>query len=166
MFNRKSIEFVCVSGTPYERVQYLESLGVKVWPGPALVDKDAGTVTVEIQVPATQHRYAAGLLAGLGNGTAVLSPFPVTPIHPRTRWGVTRRAHGLAATILRVVAALVGVEAKLPPIAPKPARTAPKPQRVANTKPAAPAPKRKPAKRKSTRKPSAARRLWGSLSSE
>lgn len=165
MLNRKRIRFSCASGVPYERVQYLESLGVKVWPGSTRADKETGTITASIQVSAPQHHYAAGLLQGIA-GTQVLDPFPITPIRPRSRWGVTRRAQGPAATILRGVAGLLGIETKLPPVAANPARVATPTRRSAGAKPATPTPKRKPAKRKSTRKPSAARRLWDSLSSE
>lgn len=161
MFDCKRIRFVTCSGVPYERIQYLESLGVKAWPtGDIQVDKETGIRTCTILVPAAQHLYAAGLLQGAG-GTQVLDPHPVAPIRPRTRWGATRRAQGFLASTLRPVAAYLGVNAKVPPIAPKPARA----KKATAGKSATAKRGRKPTKRKST-KPGATKRLWDSLSDE
>lgn len=164
MFNRKHIEFVCTSGIPYERIQYLESLGVKVWPGSVREEKETGGITAAIAVNAAQHAYAAGLLQGVAD-TCVLDPYPVAPIQPRTRWGVAgKRAQGPAATALRAVAGLLGVQAKTPPVAPRPAR----PQKTTTAKPVAPAKRRKPTKsiKRKSAKPSAIKQLWDSLSDE
>lgn len=161
MFNRKRIEFHCSSGVPYERVQYLESLGVKVWPTSDVREEENGTRTAVVLVKSQQHAYAAGLLQG-APGTMVLDPHPVAPIQPRTRWGITgKRAQGPNATVLRIAARLMGVQARTPPVREKPAR----PKKTITAKPTPTTKRRKPTKRKST-KPSAARRLWDSLSDE
>jgi hypothetical protein len=114
---QQSITFACVPVfVPYEVIQYLESLGVKVRPGPVDIAEDR-TRTATVYVSAGQYAYAAGLVAGVAPGqVSVLKPHNVAPIKPRTRWGKANKARGPVATLLRGTAWIVGVEAKKPPV--------------------------------------------------
>lgn len=155
MFNRNCIKFSCV-GIPYERIQYLEALGVKVWLTHDIHEEEDGSYTATCRVTPDQYHYAAGLLQGIA-GTHVLEPQGVKPIQPRTRWGVTNRsAGGLLTTAGRVMASVCGIDAKTPPISAKPARA--KKGRKASARPAK--------RNKAAGKPNIARRLWDSLGDE
>lgn len=108
---------VCVyEGIPYEFVQYLESLGVKVWPTHHIYKQDDGTMEAAVLVNAAQFAYAAGLIGGYP-GCRVLIPHPVKAIKPRTRWGKTNNsARGILTSTLRPFARLWGVAASKPPM--------------------------------------------------
>lgn len=109
---RQKITFVVSAGAPYEAVEYLESLGVKVWPCPL----GRGETEASVLVNPGQYAYAAGLIEGYP-GYKVVDPFPVQPIRPRSRWGKTNnKARGLLASTLRPLSRIVGVEAQKPPV--------------------------------------------------
>lgn len=113
---RQKITFVISSGAPYAVVQYLESLGVKVWPTHDIGPKGDGTMEATVLVNAGQYAYAAGLIEGYP-GFKVVDPFPVRAIRPRSRWGKTNnRARGLLTSTLRPLSGFLGVEAKKPPV--------------------------------------------------
>lgn len=114
---RKVIRFDVVAGkVPYTVVQYLESVGVVVWPGQAQLQEN-GDAACNIHVCETQYNYAAGLLAGLRDqGVLLIDPQGVKPIAPRTSWGKPTRAKGVMAGALRTMAGAVGASAKTPPV--------------------------------------------------
>lgn len=113
---RQRITFAVYAGVPYEAVQYLESLGVKVWPTHDIAEQDNGTMEATVLVNPGQYAYAAGLIEGYP-GCKVLKPHPVQPIRPRSRWGKTNnKARGLLASTLRPLSRVVGVEARKPPV--------------------------------------------------
>ena len=112
---RRVIRFEVAAGRmPYEVVQYLESVGVVVWPGQARQQED-GNVRCNILVNETQHAYAAGLLAGL-DGVILIDPQDVRPIQPRSSWGRPTKSRGLMAGALRTMAGAMGASAKVPPV--------------------------------------------------
>ncbi len=114
---RKVIRFEVVSGkVPYEVVQYLESVGVIVYPGQAAAQPD-GNTHCNILVNVGQYNYAAGLLAGMkAKGVLLIEPQGIRPIAPRTSWGKPTRSRGPFAMVMRSVAGGMGIEAKTPPI--------------------------------------------------
>lgn len=112
---RKVIRFEVAGGKiPYEVVQYLESVGVVVWPGQARMQED-GNVRCNVLVNEGQYNYAAGLLAGLPN-VLLIDPQDVAPIRPRTSWGRPTQARGVMAGALRTMAGAMGVDAKALPV--------------------------------------------------
>lgn len=113
---RRVIRFDVAAGkVPYTVVQYLESVGVVVWPGQAQILEDC--VTCNIQVRESQYAYAAGLVAGLRDeGVLLTDPQGVRPIQPRTSWGRPTRSRGVMAGALRTVAGTMGASAKAPPV--------------------------------------------------
>lgn len=111
---RQRIKFA-TSSVPYEIVQYLESLGVKVWPTSDISEVN-GTMEAVIMVNASQLDYAAGLIAG-HDGFVLLDPHDAKPIRPKTRWGVQgKRAHGILTATLRGAARFYGTSANLLPV--------------------------------------------------
>lgn len=98
---RRRIHFTSY-GTPYTAVLYLEGLGVRVWPGASPRRNADDSVDCTIQVREAQHRYAAGLLAGLSD-VVVTKPLGVQPIRPSKRWGAPVRASGGIAGLLRML---------------------------------------------------------------
>lgn len=114
---RKVIRFEVTAGkVPYTVVQYLESVGVVVWPGQAALQED-GSATCNIHVREGQFNYAAGLLAGLRDqGVLLTDPQDVAPIRPRSSWGRPTRARGVMAGALRTMAGAMGASAKTPPV--------------------------------------------------
>lgn len=114
---RRIIRFDVAGGkVPYEVVQYLESVGVVVWPGQAALFPD-GDTTCNIQVRDSQYDYAAGLVAGLRErGVLLTEPQDVRPIAPRTAWGKPTKSRGVFAGIMRGAAAGAGIQAKTLPV--------------------------------------------------
>lgn len=114
---RRIIRFdVAVGKIPYEVLQYLESVGVVVWPGQATVLESQGYICCNIHVRESQYDYAAGLVAGLRDeGVFLTEPKNVRPIQPRSSWGRPTRARGVMAGILRSIATSAGLQAKAPP---------------------------------------------------
>lgn len=111
--NRKRIVFCCYAGAPYEAVQFLEALGVRVWPTHDIRPLEDGTMECVLLVAESQYRYAAGLIEGYP-GCKCLDPHPVQPIQPKHSWGrPNRSAGGVLTTVLRTLAP---TEAKLPPV--------------------------------------------------
>ena len=113
---RKVIRFDVAAGkVPYTVVQYLESVGVVVWPGQAQILDDC--VTCNIQARESQHAYAAGLVAGLRDQGVLLTDLQgVRPIQPRTSWGKPTKSRGVMAGALRTVAGAMDASAKTPPV--------------------------------------------------
>ena len=113
---RKVIRFDVAAGrVPYTVVQYLESVGVVVWPGQAQILDDC--VTCNIQVRESQYAYAAGLVAGLrDDGVLLTDPQDVAPIRPRSSWGKPTKSRGVMAGALRTMAGAMGASAKVPPV--------------------------------------------------
>ena len=113
---RKVIRFDVAAGkVPYTVIQYLESVGVVVWPGQAQVQED-GDVRCNIQVRDSQYAYAAGLVAGLRDQGVLLTDSQDTkPIQPRTSWGRPTRSRGIMAGALRTMAGGMVIEAKTLP---------------------------------------------------
>ena len=112
---RRVIRFDVAAGkVPYTVIQYLESVGVVVWPGQAALQED-GSARCNILVNEAQHAYAAGLLAGLPN-VLLLDPQGVKTIAPRTSWGKPTKSRGVMAGALRTMAGAMGASAKVPPV--------------------------------------------------
>ncbi|MGB7204255.1 MAG: hypothetical protein WBD37_02140, partial [Anderseniella sp.] len=65
-------------------MQYLEGLGVKVWPTSDIHKTDEGLIEAVLLVNNSQWNYAAGLVAG-APGFLVLDPHEVKAIAPSTR---------------------------------------------------------------------------------
>ena len=114
---RRVIRFDVAAGkVPYTVVQYLESVGVAIWPGQARVQDD-GNVRCNIQVNESQYNYAAGLVAGLRDqGVLLTDPQGVRPIQPRSSWGKPTQSRGVMAGALRTMAGAMGASAKTPPV--------------------------------------------------
>lgn len=115
---QKRIVFTCVPAfTPYEVVQYLEGLGVKVKPKSHVEMDEDGTRTATIYVTEGQYLYAAGLVAGMAPGAvAVMEPHTVRPVAPRTSWGKPNRsARGPVASFLRTASIMMGSTSRVPP---------------------------------------------------
>lgn len=119
---RRVIRFdVAGAKVPYTVIQYLESVGVVVWPGQAQILEDC--ITCNIQVRESQYAYAAGLVAGLRDeGVLLVDPQGVRPIQPRSSWGRPTQARGVMASTLRTMAGAMGASAKVPPVKQRRAR--------------------------------------------
>lgn len=117
---QKRIVFACVPAfVPYEVIEYLEGLGVRVKPASHVDLGDDGTRTATVFVTEGQYLYAAGLVAGMAPGAVVvMEPHKVRPITPRTAWGKPNRsARGPTAVALRILWALLGSgSSRVPPV--------------------------------------------------
>lgn len=98
---RKAVQFQTSATPPYSVIQYLEGVGVIVWPGQVSIVGNAALCN--ILVKPKQYKYAAALVAGRPDCTLV-SPRGIKPIRPRRSWGKPTRSRGIFSAICRSVA--------------------------------------------------------------
>lgn len=117
---RETIKFSCVAEVPpYHVIQYLENLGVYVWP--VAVEyrpnkEECQTREATILIRTAQKNYACGLIKGFWpNSVLLLTSSKVKAIKPKSRWGSTAKAKGFNAIFLRFMAGVMGFNTKLPP---------------------------------------------------
>lgn len=120
MFGKKIIRFSCVPEIPpYHVLQYLEGLGVYVWPVSCdyIPNKeDCQYRYSRILVNEKQYIYASGLIKGYMPSSVVLySPENIKSIKPKNRWGKPAYSKGFMAVLLRITAYIMGFNTKLPP---------------------------------------------------